>query len=198
MKRHAPATARNSRPIANVLQQELPEKGLILEVASGTGEHVVFFARLFPALNWQPSDHDLGALSSITEYVSDAMVSNIHRPIALDAASPDWPMAQCDAVLCINMVHISPWDATIGLFRGAASILPDSSPLIIYGPFIEENVETADSNVAFHRSLVARNGEWGLRNLPKVDALAEQHGFTRIKKCPMPANNLMLIYRKKS
>ena len=196
VKRHAPAAVRNREPIADILAEELPQQGLVLEVASGTGEHAVFFADRFPALNWQPSDPDPTALGSIAAWREEAGLPNLLPPVELDAALPAWPVATADALLCINMVHISSWRATAGLFAGSARILPVGSPLVLYGPYIEAEVETAPSNLAFDESLRIRNPEWGIRNLTDVDRLAAQHGFIRARRTSMPANNLTLVYRR--
>jgi|TARA_Y100000815_G_scaffold266001_1_gene283647 cyclopropane fatty-acyl-phospholipid synthase-like methyltransferase len=196
VKRHAPATARNAEPLANVLASELPEKGLVLEIASGTGEHAVFLARRFPQLRWQPSDRDEGALDSIRAWASEAALENIADPILLDTASIEWPIEHADALLCVNMVHISPWEATEGLFAGAAEVLGRGAPLILYGPFIEDGVETAASNLAFDRSLKDRDSRWGLRRLDDLDRLAAKHRFVRTERHAMPANNLVLVYRQ--
>ncbi|MEC7742689.1 MAG: DUF938 domain-containing protein [Pseudomonadota bacterium] len=195
MKRHAPATARNSQPLAEVLAEELPDRGLVLEVASGSGEHAVFLARQFPALEWQPSDVDLEALASVDAWAAEAAVANLRPAIALDAAQANWPIAAADAVLCVNMVHISPWSAAVGLFTGAGRILTSGAPLVLYGPFIEPGRETAPSNLAFDQSLKQRNSEWGLRNTADLDALAADHGLRRTARHTMPANNLVLVYR---
>ena len=195
MKRHAPATARNSEPLAEVLAEELPDRGLVLEVASGSGEHAVFLARQFPALEWQPSDVDLEALASVDARAAEAAVANLRPAIALDAAQANWPIAAADAVLCVNMVHISPWSAAVGLFTGAGRILTSGAPLVLYGPFIEPGRETAPSNLAFDQSLKQRNSEWGLRNTADLDALAADHGLRRTARHAMPANNLVLVYR---
>lgn len=195
MKRDAPATGRNSAPIATVLREELPPRGLILEVASGTGQHAVFFARTFPHLDWQPSDLDRSALASIDAYAAEARLDNLRPAIAFDASATRWPLAKADAVLCINMVHISPWEATVGLFGHAAEILEPASPVILYGPYLEGKVKTAPSNLAFDQSLRARDPSWGLRRVEAVDELALRAGFERTARYAMPANNLMLIYR---
>ena len=195
MKRHAPATARNSEPLAEVLAEELPDRGLVLEVASGSGEHAVFLARQFPALVWQPSDVDPEALASVDAWAAEAAVANLRPAIALDAAQAAWPIAAADAVLCVNMVHISPWSAAVGLFTGAGQILTSGAPLVLYGPFIEPGRETAPSNLAFDQSLKQRNSEWGLRNTADLDALAADHGLRRTARHAMPANNLVLVYR---
>ncbi|WP_082892431.1 DUF938 domain-containing protein [Qipengyuania flava] len=196
MKRHAPATARNSEPLAEVLAEELPDRGLVLEIASGSGEHAVFLARRFPALDWQPSDVDLEALASVDAWAAEAAVANLRPAIALDAAQVNWPIAAADAVLCVNMVHISPWSAAVGLFTGAGRILTSGAPLVLYGPFIEPGRETAPSNLAFDQSLKQRNSEWGLRSTADLDALAADHGLRRTARHAMPANNLVLVYRR--
>lgn len=196
MKRHAPATARNSDPIARVLSDELPAQGTVLEVASGTGEHVVFLARRFPHLLWQPSDADAQALQSIAAWREEEGSPNLLAPLALDAASTGWPVERADAIVCINMAHISPWEASVGLFAGSASVLPDHAPLLLYGPFREAGVPTAPSNEAFDADLRARDQRWGLRSAGDIDDLAQRHGFTRTGRHAMPANNLTLVYRK--
>jgi hypothetical protein len=197
MKRHAPATARNCGPIAAVLAEELPERGLVLEIASGSGEHAVHFARLFPQLDWQPSDPDPDALISIVAWSAEAGLANIAPPVALDAASRDWPVGAADALLCVNMVHISPWSVTLGLFAGAARILPPGAPLILYGPYLEPGVQTAPSNVAFDASLRARDAAWGLRDLAAVKTAADEAGLVFVERRAMPANNLMLLFRRR-
>jgi len=197
-KQHAPATLRNRDPIAAVLAQELPARGRVLEIAAGTGEHAVFFAGRFPALNWQPTDPSPEALASIAAYREDYGGTNLAAPLLLDAAAPEhWPVAEADALVCINMAHISPWEATCGLFRGAARLLGSSGggPLILYGPYIEAGVETTVSNREFDASLKARNPLWGLREAEALDALAAQHGMARSARHALPANNIMLVYR---
>ena len=195
MKRHAPATARNSEPLAEVLAEELPDRGLVLEVASGSGEHAVFLARQFPGLEWQPSDVDPEALASVDAWADKGGCANLRPAITVDAAQADWPIAAADAVLCVNMVHISPWSAAVGLFTGAGRILTSGAPLVLYGPFIEPGRETAPSNLAFDQSLKQRNSEWGLRSTADLDALAADHGLRRTARHAMPANNLVLVYR---
>lgn len=196
-KRESPAAQRNREPIADVLADVLPERGIVLEMASGTGEHVVHFAKRFAHLDWYPSDPDAGARASIAAHVAQAGLANVMPPLALDAAASEWPLDAADAIVCINMVHISPWQATEGLFAGAAPLLPPmDGPLILYGPYLEREVETAPSNLAFDESLKARDPRWGLRDLADVDALAKHHGFTRTLRVAMPANNLIVVYRK--
>ncbi|MBL44639.1 MAG: SAM-dependent methyltransferase [Sphingomonadaceae bacterium] len=196
MKRHAPATARNSEPLADVLAGELPNEGLVLEIASGTGEHAVFMARRFPALDWQPSDCATDALHSVDAWAQEAGLANLRPAIALDAAAGEWPVEQADAILCVNMVHISPWQATVGLFEGAGRVLASGAPLILYGPFLEADVDPAPSNLAFDESLKTRDPAWGLRNVADLDALAEARNLNRTAHHEMPANNLVLVYRK--
>ena len=195
-KRHAPATLRNRDAIAAVLADWLPAAGTVLEVASGSGEHIVHFAATFPALDWQPSDPDPAGLVSIAAWCADAGLANIAPPLALDAAADDWPIDRADAILCINMVHISPWAATLGLLAGAARLLPGGAPLILYGPYIEPDVPTADSNLAFDASLRMRDPTWGLRQIDDVKAAAVAAGLTFAERRAMPANNLMLLLRR--
>ena len=193
-RKHAPATLRNREPIAEVLRQELPFAGKVLEVASGSGEHCAFFAELFPGHVWQPTDPDPGALSSIASWCERR--DNVLPPLALDAVSADWPVDAADAVLCINMAHISPWEATLGLVAGAARLLAKGAPLILYGPWRRAGVETEPSNEAFDASLKARDSRWGLRQVEDLDAAAAARAFARMRLIEMPANNLMLVYRR--
>lgn len=194
VKRHAPATERNRDVIAQTLARVLPTEGLILEVASGTGEHVVHFAKMFPALTWQPSDPDPIALASINAWRADSKVPNV-RPAMLLDASADWPIAQADAVVCINMTHISPWAATVGLLRNAARLLPQSAVLFIYGPYNQRDVPLADSNAAFDAALRQQNALWGLRYVDDITAEAYTSGLHLDSVIDMPANNLSLIFR---
>lgn len=196
MKQSAPAAVRNRDPIAAVLADLLPERGMVLEIASGTGEHALHFARTFPQLDWQPSDPETAARASIESWRLEAGPANLRPPMPLDAEAPEWPVERAEAVLCINMIHISPWAAAEGLFAGAARILPEGAPLVLYGPYLEDGVATAPSNLAFDASLKARNSAWGIRRLADVDALAVANGFERVRRVEMPANNLILAYRK--
>jgi hypothetical protein len=195
-KRHAPATLRNRDAIAAVLADWLPETGTVLEVASGSGEHVVHFAAAFPHLDWQPSDPDPAGLTSIAAYRAEAGLANIAPPRALDASAPEWPIDRADAVLCINMVHISSWEATLGLFDGAARLLAAGAPLVLYGPYIEPDVPTATSNLAFDASLRARDPAWGLRDTDMVKVAAVDAGLAFAERRAMTANNLMLLFRR--
>lgn len=195
-KQSAPAAARNREPIAAVLLEELPASGLVLEIASGTGEHAVHFAAAFPGLDWQPSDPGSDARASIAAWRQEAGLANLREPLNLDAASPDWPLADVDAIVCINMVHISPWAATEGLFAGAERVLGEGAPLVLYGPYREDAVETAPSNVAFEDWLKARDPAYGLRWVDDLDQLAARHDLARTRRVEMPANNLTLVFRK--
>lgn len=196
MKQHAPAAARNCQHIAAVLVDELPASGTVLEVASGSGEHVVHFAAAFPHLNWQPSDPSDEARASIAAWSGEAGLGNIAAPLALDAVSADWPITRADAIVCINMVHISPLAASEGLVRAAGAMLPAGAPLMFYGPWLEEGVETAPSNLDFDSWLKARDPAFGLRDTAWMDALAASHGLSRTRRVAMPANNIMLVYRR--
>ena len=197
MKRHAPAAERNREPIAAVLTEELPAEGLVLEVASGTGEHAVHFARTYPHLAWQPTDPDPEALESIAAWRGEEGLANVRAPVVLDAAAGEWPVAAADAVLCINMVHISPLAATEGLLAGAAALLAPGAPLILYGPYLEAAVETAPSNLEFDAWLKRRDPGFGLRSAEWLDERAAAHGFARTRRVAMPANNLTLVYRRR-
>jgi SAM-dependent methyltransferase len=195
--RTSPSTARNREPILQVLKRWLPERGLVLEIASGAGEHAVFNAAALPGLSWQPTDLDEGALDSIAAWRAQAGLPNLLPPVPLDASAPEsWPVARADAIVSINMVHISPWAATEGLMTGAGRVLPPGGVLILYGPYLEGGVETAPSNLAFDADLKRRNPAWGLRRVEDVAALAGTHGLTLAERIAMPANNLTLVFRR--
>lgn len=194
-RRSAPAALRNREPIAEVLDEWLPDRGLVLEIASGTGEHAVYFAERFPALEWQPSDVHPDALSSIAAWRETAALPNLRKPLTIDASSADWPISAADAVLSINMVHISPWSSALGLLDGAARLLADGAPLILYGPWLKDDIETAASNQTFDRDLKERDPAWGLRRVEEFEEAAGSHGLRLIETRIMPANNLMLLLR---
>ena len=194
-KRYAPATQRNRDAILAILREALPPVGLVLEVASGSGEHACYFAAALPALEWQPSDPDPVALASIEAWRAEAQLPNLRAPIRLDAAAA-WPVTTADAILCINMTHISPWNAAVGLFTNGAKLLQQDAPLILYGPYFRKDHPTAPSNLAFDESLRMRNSEWGVRWLEDVTELAEAKGFSLAAVREMPANNLTLVYRR--
>jgi hypothetical protein len=187
---------RNRGFILDVLCDVLPMTGVILEVASGSGEHIVHFAKNFPALVFQPSDPEPDARLSVAAWVKAMGVTNVRAPIALDASQSVWPIASADGIICINMVHISPWEATLGLIKGAAAILPPASPFYLYGPYKRGGFATAPSNQAFDRNLRDRNANWGLRDLEAVSAMAQSVGFSAPVITEMPANNLSLVVRR--
>ncbi len=195
-RQSAPAAARNRDPILDILLGELPAVGLVLEIASGTGEHALHFAGHLPNLRFQPSDPKPEARASIAAWCAHAGLDNVLPPLALDAAAPCWPVERAEAILCINMVHISPWAATLGLFAGARKILGAGAPLFLYGAYKRGGAHTAESNVAFDAWLKAQDPAWGLRDLEAVAALAAEEGFAAPKIYEMPANNLGLIFRR--
>jgi hypothetical protein len=197
--RIAPSTARNRDPILLVLKPRLPHSGTVLEIAAGAGEHAVYNAAALPGLRWQPTDPDPEALASIAAWRAHAALPNLLPPLRLDASDPDsWPVDRADAIVNINMIHISPWVATQGLMTGAGRLLPVGGVLVLYGPYIEPDIETAPTNLAFDLSLKDRNPAWGIRRLDEVTALAAQHGLALSERLSMPANNLALIFRKTS
>ena len=192
-----PAAAHNREPIANVLSRHLPVRGLVLEVASGSGEHIVHFANtLSPELTFQPSDPDAGARASIDAWVVSSGMRNVRPAIALDASADAWLIQQANAVVCINMIHIAPWEAAVGLMRGSGSILQAGGLLYLYGPFRRDGRHTAPSNEAFDRGLRMQNPKWGVRDLEMAVQLGEEHGFAYPLVEDMPANNLSLIFQR--
>jgi hypothetical protein len=199
-RRHAPATLRNREPILAVLARVLPQAGVLLEVASGTGEHAAFIApRLRSELIWQPSEAGADALPDIDANVHDAGCPRIRPAIVLDVTAADWPIRSADAVFCANMIHIAPWGAAEGLFAGSSRLLADGAPLILYGPFKRNGAHTAPSNQTFDESLRARDPGWGVRCLDtEVAALAERSGFALDEVVPMPANNLTVVFRRRT
>ena len=195
-RRSAPAALRNREPIAEVLAEWLPAGGLVLEIASGTGEHAAFFAERFPSLDWQPSDIHPDALTSIAAWRDASGLQNLRAPLVIDASATDWPIGRADAVLSINMVHISPWASALGLIRGAARLLRAGAPLILYGPWLKDDIPTVQSNLDFDADLRRRDPAWGLRRVEDFAAAAGPHGFALEEYRQMPANNLMLLFRK--
>jgi len=193
VKRRAPAAARNVQPIGDVLAGWLPASGLVVEIASGTGEHALAFARRFPNLDWQPSDPDAEALASIAAWAADGP-PNLRLPLLIDVCVPEWPIAGADGMLCVNMVHIAPWEASIGLLDGAKRYLRKGSPLILYGPWRQSDVSTAESNEAFDISLRDRDPRWGLRLVEEFAAEAALRGLVLTAQQAMPSNNLMLRF----
>jgi SAM-dependent methyltransferase len=194
-RQYRPHVARNREPILDVLRRVLPPKGLVLEVASGSGEHLAYFAAKLPALSWQPTDPDPEALASAAAHRTAAGAPNFLPPLPLDVMSERWPVERADAVICCNMIHIAPWAACEGLVAGAARALPAGGLLYLYGPYKIGGEHTAPSNRDFDLDLRARNRGWGIRDLDDVTALAEGHGFKLAETIPMPANNLSVIFR---
>lgn len=194
-KRHAPATQRNRGPILEVLRARLPAHGLVLEVASGTGEHAAHFAPALTPLLWQPSDPAPELRASIAAHAAETGCETLRPPLDLDAASAVWPIDTAEAVVCCNMIHIAPWRAALGLLAGAARILPPGGPLILYGPYLVGG-ETAESNRAFDSALRAQNPEWGLRELNSLEAEARKQGLKLSETVAMPANNLTVVFHR--
>jgi len=195
--RSSPSTQRNRQPILEVLAPRLGPGARVLEVASGAGEHALFLAAALPGVSWQPTDRDADALASIAAWRAASGPANLAAPIRLDAAdAASWPAGPFDAVVCINMIHISPWAASEGLMAGAGRVLAPGGRLFLYGPFLEAGVETAPSNLAFDQSLKARDPAWGIRDLAAVTALAAARGLTLAERIAMPANNLIVMFEK--
>jgi len=193
--RSSPSTQRNRQPILEVLAPRLGRGARVLEVASGAGEHALFLAAALPGVSWQPTDRDADALASIAAWRAASGPANLAAPIRLDAAdAASWQAGPFDAVVCINMIHISPWAASEGLMAGAGRVLTPGGRLFLYGPFLEAGVETAPSNLAFDQSLKARDPAWGIRDLAAVTALAAARGLTLAERIAMPANNLIVMF----
>jgi SAM-dependent methyltransferase len=191
-RRSSPAALRNREPILAVLQKHLPaDTAHLLEIASGTGEHAVFFAQALAHVIWQPSDPDPANRASIAAYRADSRLANLRPPLDLDTTAAAWPIDACDAIFCANLVHIAPWQATLGLLCGARRTLRQGGVLVLYGPFFEDDVPTAASNLAFDADLRARDPAWGIRRLAEIAAAAA--GFERPQRIAMPANNLCLL-----
>lgn len=194
----SPAARRNSNAILSVLRAHLPARGSLLEIASGSGEHAVTFATALPGMNWTPSDPSAEARASIAAWAQQAVVANVLPALPLDAADTStWPTGPFDAIFCANMTHISPWSATEGLMDLAGRVLRRPGGLLaLYGPYREAEVPLAASNAAFDDSLKSRNPAWGLRDRAAVEALAKSHGLAATLRIEMPANNLMLLFRR--
>jgi SAM-dependent methyltransferase len=195
-KGFAPAAERNRQPILDVLRRVLPPRGLVLEVASGTGQHAVFFSEHLRTLRWQPSDISPDALQSIGSWVAELGRSNLLAPIELDVRWRAWPLKEADAVLSINMIHISEWETSEALFEGARRLLASGAPLITYGPYRLHGEHTAPSNAAFDESLRSRNPNWGVRDIDELTKLAGRTGFTLKERAQMPANNMTLVWTR--
>jgi SAM-dependent methyltransferase len=193
---YAPATLRNREVILDVLRRVLPARGLVLELASGTGEHATHFAKALPGLVWQPSDPDESARESIAAWTAELGATGVLPPLAIDASAARWPLDRADAVVAINVVHISPWEVTLGLLAGAARLLPPGGPLYLYGPYRRDGRHTSPSNEDFDASLRDRDPRWGVRDLEVVSRAAQEAGFSPPEVIAMPANNLSLVFRR--
>lgn len=193
----SPAVARNTGPILEVLRAHMPVHGEVLEIAAGSGEHAVAFAGALPGLEWTPSDPSAEARASITAWAGTAGLANLRPPLALDMLDPEtWPEGPVQAVVCINMIHISPWAATEGLMALAGRVLRPGGLLALYGPYREAETPLAPSNAAFDESLKRRDPAWGLRERDAVAAAAKAEGLALTLRTAMPANNLMLLFRR--
>jgi SAM-dependent methyltransferase len=197
-RQYRPHVARNREPILDVLKRVLPKRGLVLEIASGSGEHAAYFAQNLPQLTFQPSDPDATALASAAAHSDDAALPNLLTPVRLDVTAAAWPVERADAIICCNMIHIAPWAACDGLIAGAARALAPGSILYLYGPYKIGGTHTAPSNAAFDADLRSRNSEWGIRDLDDVTALAKRHGLVRHETVTMPANNLSVIFTRET
>lgn len=212
-RQFAPATQRNREPILQVLQQVLPPDGAVLEISSGTGEHAVFLAPRLRSPAWITSDPSPEARASIAAWQAYSAADNLYGPVALDVREAPWPVEQSPlpeplqaldlaqqpirAIVNINMIHIAPWAACLGLMAGAERLLPAAGILYLYGPFKQNGQHTAPSNATFDASLQARNPEWGVRDLEAVIAIAQQHQLSLLKTVDMPANNLSVIFQRR-
>ncbi len=195
-KSFAPAAERNREPILEVLRRVLPRSGLVLEVASGTGQHAAYFSHHLHALRWQPSDTSAEALRSIEAWVHEEARSNLLPPLELDVRSNEWPVRSADALVCINMIHIAPWETSVALFSGARKLLLAGAPLVTYGPYRLHGRHTAPSNAAFDESLRSRNPLWGIRDVDELSELALRTGLELEERVDMPANNMVLVWRR--
>jgi Protein of unknown function (DUF938) len=191
-----PPSERNKGPILNVLSRLLPSRGVVLEIASGTGQHVVHFAKALPGLTWQPSDPDAELRESIALRVRDEQLPNVNPPIDLDVSRLPWPLQTTDAVVCINMIHVAPWSATLALLEGTKALLPTQHVLFLYGPYRRFGQHTSRSNEQFDSDLRAQDPEWGLRDLEAVSEAAASTGFVLAEIVEMPANNFSLIFKR--
>ncbi|GAB4205685.1 MAG: DUF938 domain-containing protein [Sandaracinaceae bacterium] len=191
-----PATERNREPILEVLRRVLPEEGVVLEIASGSGEHAVFFARHLPSLTWAPTDLEDEHVASIDAWRASERLPNVEPARRLDVHEPRWPLERADAIFCANLIHIAPWSACLALLDGAARLLAPGARLVLYGPFRVGGVHTAPSNEAFDASLRARDPSWGVRNLDEVVVCAAERGLALRETVPMPANNLTVVLER--
>lgn len=196
LKRSSPAAQRNRQPILEALGPRLPVAGLILEIASGTGEHAVHLARALPHLEWQPTDLDPAARDSIAAWRDESALPNLRAPLPLDVTQRPWPVTHADAIFCANMIHISPWAASEALFDGAGRVLLPGAALFTYGPYRFSGAFTAPSNQTFDESLRQRDPSWGVRDLAELAPLARTHNLALEEILEMPANNHLLVFRR--
>lgn len=195
-RRSAPATDRNREPIRDVLARVVPASARVLEIASGSGQHAVYLAAQLDVASWQPTDPDATARASVDAWRAHEAAERVLPCLALDVTRDPWPTSTFDAVVCINMIHIAPWEACLALLDGASRVLEAGSVLFLYGPFRREGHPTAPSNEAFDRDLRARDPRWGVRSLETVAAEAQARGFSLEEVVPMPANNLSVVFRR--
>ena len=191
-----PSAERNKQPILEVLVRVLPRSGLVLDIGSGTGQHVTHFAKALPRLEFQPSEMDEERHASIAAWIRHEQLTNVRPPLAFDVTQLPWPVPDADAILCINVIHISPWEATIALMKGAGALLPTGGVLVTYGPYRRAGAHTAPSNEAFDASLKSRDPRWGVRDMEEVAAVAKKAGLELEQAVPMPANNFALVFRR--
>ena len=196
-KETAPSAERNKGPILEVLSRVLPARGEVLEIGSGTGQHVAHFAKALPALTFQPSEVDVSRHASIAAWIREEGLANVKPPLAFDVATLPWPVREADAVVCINVIHISPWEATLALMKGAGAILAPGGVLVTYGPYRRDGRHTSPSNAEFDASLRSRNPAWGIRDLEEVAAAARGQGLVLEETVAMPANNFTVVFRRK-
>ena len=193
----SPSAARNSAPILAVMERILPKQGQVLEIGCGTGEHAVYFAEALPNITWQPSDPDLSSRASTSSWIAFKGLNNVNAPLDIDVCSKEWGVESLmpfDAIVSINMIHIAPWDATLGLFAGAGRLLRSDGVLLLYGPFMRNGIHNAPSNAAFDESLKTSNPSWGLRNIDDLERVAEASGLKLSDTIEMPANNYILVF----
>jgi SAM-dependent methyltransferase len=188
---------RNRRPILNLLERVMPKTGLVLEIASGTGQHVVHFAQALKGLSWQPTDMDAGCRRSISGWLATAELANVRQPLDLDVRALPWRVPTLDAIVCLNLIHIAPWSVATALFAGAGLALRETGLLYLYGPYSVQGRHTALSNAAFDSALRAENPEWGVRDLKEVESLAKDQGFDLAETIEMPSNNFSVLFRKR-
>ena len=193
----SPAALRNRDPILDLLQEVLPVSGTVLEIASGSGEHIIHFAGQLTDLTWQPSDPSPEARASIEAWGAEMQRSNLCPPLDIDATGGEWPVQRADAIIAINLIHISPWAATEGLMRNAGKLLPSGAPLVLYGPYRQAGQPLVASNAEFDEDLKSRNPAWGIRDLADVTRVAAEHGLALVSVTELPANNLGVVLKRR-